>query len=170
MNSSSGSPERVHVQSAVHEALGEISERLDLAPREPRSSQVARIRCQQLLGRGQVPPKAGCDALDGLPGRRHGQLLTRDLKEKGSEQGHRRQVVQPRKRLEVWSQVNELPDHGVGLAKMSLGRRAKLVPVCAHPVEGPSPSALTVLHRILASDEQSRRSDLDPNKCVPTQP
>jgi hypothetical protein len=59
--------------------------------------------------------------IDRSPRCGHGELLTGDLEQEGSEQGHRRKILEPRPWVEIGSKVYEMPDHLVGVAKMGLG-------------------------------------------------
>ena len=112
--------------------MGEISEGVDLAPREARGPQVPRLHGQELVGRGQASFEQCRDACDGPSGRSDGQLLSGDLEEERPEQVHRRKLVQPRLRIEVRPLLDEPPDHRVSFAKLVLGTpKARLTPVGA---------------------------------------
>jgi hypothetical protein len=122
-------PEALDVQSAIHKPGGEIPQRVDLAPRKTRRSQVVRISGQHLVGRWHVATEKGRDTADGSPCGSDGELLSGHLKEERPEQVHRREFVEPRERIEVRPLLDQLSDHWVDFAQIVLAtRKARCLP------------------------------------------
>ena len=105
----------VRVQLAVGQPLGQVAERADLPPREPRLAEPGGIEGQQLGGCGQAATEQRLDPPQDRAGRRDGQLLPGHLEHQGPVQVHGRQLRHPGLGIEVRPLVDQPRQHRVGV-------------------------------------------------------